>query len=105
MERSAWRPSRASRPTVPRSWSMASARAAAQGVRDPGARRRRLFLVPGGENAWAVLGDGNGELEMGGQRAIGGVDRPVVLAHTDLGAAGVHHRLDRKHHPRLELGT
>ena len=33
------------------------------------------------------------------------VDGPAVVAHADLGAAGVDHRLDRQHHALLQLGA
>src|ERR671937_2289956 len=36
-------------------------------------------LVPGSEDARAVSGDRNGELEMGGQGAVLREDRPVVV--------------------------
>src|SRR4051812_6938792 len=61
--------------------------------------------VPGGEDAGAVLRDGDGELEVGGQRAVGRIDGPVVIAEADVGAARVDHRLDGEHHARLEQGA
>ena len=67
------------------------------------ALRRAVVLVPGREDPRAVGRDGHRELEVGGQRAVLRVDRPAVVAHPDHVAARVHHRLDREHHPLLEL--
>ena len=50
----------------------------------------------------AVAGDRDRELEVGGQRAVLGVDRPVVVAHPHGVAAGRDHRLDGQDHALLE---
>src|SRR4051794_27345746 len=76
--------------------------------RDPvrSARSRRgglrAVLVPRREDARAVRRDGHRELEVGGQRAVLRVDRPVVLGHPDGVPAGGDHRLDREDHALLE---
>src|SRR4051794_37208966 len=43
--------------------------------------QRAVALVPGRQDARPVAGDGDGELEVGRQRAVLGVDRPAVVAH------------------------
>src|SRR3954449_3645962 len=63
-----------------------------------------LSVVPGREHARTVGGDRDGELEVGGQRAVLGEDRPAVVAHADQVAARVDHRLHGQHHALLELG-
>src|SRR5437764_6245917 len=62
-----------------------------------------LILVPGGQDPRPLGGDGDGELEVRGERAVLGVHRPAVIPHTHQRAAGVDHRLDRQHHALLEL--
>src|SRR5215210_7602344 len=53
----------------------------------------------------AVLGDGDGVLEVGREGAVGGVDRPPVpLAHPDAVVAERDHGLYRKGHPRPQPG-
>src|SRR6188508_1896629 len=47
--------------------------------------------VPGGQDARAVPRNGDGVLEVGGQRAVLGVDRPVVRAHPHVVGAHVDH--------------
>src|SRR3954454_22744153 len=83
------RPSRIARPD-PGALALSSRRGEADG------------LVPRGEDPRAAGGDGDRELEVGGQRPVLGVDRPAVVAHADLVAARVDHRLDREAHARLE---
>src|SRR4051794_36201699 len=63
-----------------------------------------LGQMPGREDARAVPRNGDSVLEVGGQRAILGVDRPVVRAHPHVVGSDVHHGLDREHHALLELG-
>src|SRR3954453_5521810 len=62
----------------------------------------RAELVPGREDARAVRRDGHRELEVGGQRAVLRVDRPVVLGDPDGVPAGGDHGLDREDHALLE---
>src|SRR5215218_6774803 len=64
-----------------------------------------LLLVPGCEDAGAVVGDGDRELEMRGEGAVRGVNGPVVVAQAHVRAARIDHGLDREDHPRLELGS
>src|SRR4051794_17566821 len=75
-----------------------------------GSARNRNFaslvaLVPGGEDARALRGNCDGELEVGCQRVVFGVDGPAVVAHPHQRAAGVDHRLDRQDPPLLQLRT
>src|SRR3954465_12115774 len=63
-----------------------------------------LGQMPGREDAWPVPRNGDSVLEVGGQRAVLGVDRPVVRPHPHMMGSDVHHRLDGEHHPLLELG-
>ena len=65
-------------------------------------RRGGLGLVPGRENPRPGRGDRDRELEVRGERAVLGVDRPPVVAHPHLVAPGVDHRLDGQHHPLLQ---
>src|ERR687886_2762856 len=65
--------------------------------------RLSLGHMPGREDARPVPRNGDGVLEVGGQRAVLGVDRPVVRAHADVVRSNVHHRLDCEHHALLEL--
>src|SRR3954447_23692677 len=67
-------------------------------------QRFRLAQMPGGEDARTVPRNGDGVLEVGGERAVLGVDRPVVRAHAHVVGTHVHHRLDGEHHALLELG-
>src|SRR3954449_4310980 len=64
--------------------------------------RLGVRLVPRRQDPRTVGGDGDRELEMGGQGAVLGVDRPAVVAHPDLVAAGVHHRLHGEDHALLQ---
>src|SRR5664279_969540 len=57
----------------------------------------------GGQDLRSVLGDGDAVLEVGGQRAVPGHDRPVVGQHHRLVAAHGEHRLDRETEARLKL--
>src|SRR4051794_15777852 len=50
------------------------------------------------QDARPVRRDGHGVLEMGGQRGIGGRDRPLVVVDVDVRGAGGDHRLDRDRH-------
>src|SRR4051812_17834240 len=47
----------------------------------------------------AVLGNGDGVLEMGRQAAVGGLHGPSVAHEHGAGTAGVHHGLDGEHVP------
>src|SRR5271163_1143156 len=58
--------------------------------------------VPRGEHARTVGGDGDGEFEVRGQRAVLGEDGPAVAGHADPRTPGRGHRLDRQHHALLE---
>ena len=73
--------------------------------RAAGQRGVAVLHVPGREDARPVGGDGDGELEVGGQRAVLGVDRPAVVAHAHAVAPGVDHRLDGEDHALLEQGA
>src|SRR5579885_1881466 len=55
------------------------------------------------EDPRAVGGDGHRVLEVGGERPVGGGDRPLVLVDVDVRLARGDHRLDRDRHPLLEL--
>src|SRR5215212_11178762 len=68
-------------------------------------QRLCLAQVPGGEDARTVPRNGDSVLEVGRQRAVLGVDGPVVRAHAHVVRSHVHHRLDREDHPLLELGS
>src|SRR5205085_5772733 len=48
--------------------------------------------VRGGQHARAVLGDGDGVLEVGRQRAVGGAHGPAVGLDVDVGRALIDHR-------------
>src|SRR5919197_4166521 len=54
--------------------------------------------VCGGEDARAVLRDGDGVLEVGGEGAVGARDRPLVLVEHDVGPSRGDHGLDREGH-------
>ena len=47
-----------------------------------------------GEDLGAVVGDGDGVLEVGGAAAVGGDDGPAVVEHSVSARAGVDHGLD-----------
>ena len=68
--------------------------------------RRRSALavlqVPRRQDPRPLGGDGDGELEVGGQRAVLGVDRPAVVAHAHAVAPGVDHGLDGEDHALLQ---
>src|SRR5919197_4087032 len=66
-------------------------------------RRPLGVLVPGGEDSGPLGGDRHGELEVGGQRAVLGEDRPVVVAHAHAVAPGGDHGLDGQHHALLQV--
>src|SRR5579862_5989145 len=59
-------------------------------------------LVPRCEDPGSRGRDRDGELEMGRQRPVLGVDRPVVIGDPDAVAARGDHRLDGQDHPLLE---
>src|SRR5918911_5696906 len=61
-----------------------------------------VLEVPRREDPRAVRGDGDRELEVRGERAVLGVDRPAVVAHPHHVAPGGDHGLDREHHPLLQ---
>src|SRR6267143_582414 len=54
------------------------------------------------ENVGAVVGDGDGVLEVRGQAAVGGHRRPAVVEHPDLPRPQGDHGLDGQHHAGLE---
>src|ERR1700729_3063023 len=56
-------------------------------------------LVPGGQDPRPLGSDRDRELEVGGERAVLRVDRPVILADADAVAPGGDHRLRREHPP------
>src|SRR5581483_810253 len=62
-------------------------------------------LVPGRQDPRPARGDRDRELEVGGQRAVLRVDRPLILADPHGVPAGRDHRLDGEHHPLLERNT
>src|SRR5205823_1314338 len=51
----------------------------------------------------AVLGEGDGVLEVGREAPVGGDDRPAVVEQERSGGADVDHGLHREHVPHLEL--
>src|SRR6266545_3680863 len=59
-------------------------------------------LRQSGQDLGAVLGDRDGVLEVGGEAAVGGDRRPVVLEHAHLPGSRSHHGLDGQDHPGLE---
>src|SRR5439155_14112468 len=59
------------------------------------ARKTRSTGRPGGENFWAVFGDGDGVLEVRREALVGGDHRPTVGQETGPPVAHVDHRLDR----------
>src|SRR5277367_1870481 len=85
---------------VPRAWPFCSLAAAGRRCRATLALGRRQ--VPRSQDAGALAGDGHGELEVGGQRAVLREDRPAVAGHADPGTSGGGHRLDREHHALLK---
>ena len=62
-------------------------------------------LVIGGKNHWAVIGDGDGVLVVGRGSPVTGDNSPTVTEGSALIGAHGDHRLDREHHPRLELNA
>src|SRR5690348_14411127 len=75
---------------IPVSWSLIGRpRPALGGVGE--------YLVPG-------LGDTHGVLELRRERAVLGNGGPAVREDLHLEAAGIHHRLYREEHARLEHG-
>src|SRR4030095_7281744 len=66
--------------------------------------RRAGHLFGPRENQRTVGGDSDGVLEMGRWTAIGGFGYPLV-AHADLGTAGIHHRFDGDDHAFLQART
>src|SRR5215813_3072220 len=59
--------------------------------------------LDGREDLGAVLGDGDGVLEMGRECAVGRIHRPAVLLHVHVAAAEREHRLDGEAHAGLQL--
>src|SRR3954464_4706163 len=57
------------------------------------------------EDLGAVLGDGDGVLEVGAELAVGGDDRPPVGEDPGLGGADVDHGLDGEDVADPELGS
>src|SRR6185312_15525062 len=57
------------------------------------------------QNLGAVVGDGEGMLELRRAPAVGGADDPAILAQPGLWAAFVEHRLDGEDHARANLGA
>src|SRR4051812_9168160 len=99
------RPSRSPSPpsAVPfRGWFFGLHQRPSRRARLRSSRRGGLALVPRGEDPRPLRRDGDGELEVGGERAVLGVDRPAVVAHADHVAAGGDHRLDGEDHAVLE---
>src|SRR3954466_2965095 len=76
----------------------------AAGMRQPRGSGGRLggVFVPGRQDPRAGGRDRHGELEMGGQRAVLGVERPPVGPRADTVAPGGDHGLDRQGHPLLQ---
>src|SRR5918998_628851 len=69
----------------------------------PKGRVSPALTAVGGEHPRAVLGDGQGVLEMGRERAVRGVDRPPVpLAEAYVVATERDHGLYREGHPGKE---
>src|SRR5262249_38976181 len=54
------------------------------------------------EDVPALFGNGDRVLEVGGEAAVGGDRRPVVLQHPHLPRPHRDHRLDREHHAFLQ---
>src|SRR5215212_3265273 len=95
------RTSRAGRSqTAPSATMKSSKRAQARAGYSGG--RAAAVLVPRRQHARAIGGDGDRELEVGGERAVLREDRPVVVGHPHLVTASCDHRLDRQHHPLLQ---
>src|SRR5438046_1227959 len=68
----------------------------------PSPRSREGVKCPFGEHDRPLFCDSDGVLKVGGQRSVGGADRPAVGLHVDLVGAGVDHGLDRQRHAGLE---
>src|SRR3954454_3842406 len=62
-----------------------------------------LFEVPRSQDPRAFRGDRHRVLEVGRQRPVLAVDRPVVGRHADRVVADGHHRFDGQNHALLEL--
>src|SRR5436305_8660029 len=60
-------------------------------------RRSAGRLVPRRQHPWAICGYGDRELEVRGERSVGGVDRPMVVCEAHVVAPGRDHRLDGEH--------
>ena len=66
-------------------------------------RKRHSTSVSATQHHRTVIGDGDRMLEMGGEATIFGHSRPaVIFEHFDLGAPGVHHRLDGEDQPGFQ---
>src|SRR5205823_5094642 len=72
----------------------------------PVRRTKRSSGRPRRRSRWpAVVENGHGMLEVGGQRPVFGHHRPLVVQGADVRAADVHHRLDGECHSGHEPGA
>src|SRR5687768_6652063 len=75
-----------------------------RGSMRPSRGSARLLEMPWRADARAVRRDRDRVLEVSGEGAVAGVDRPVVVAHADRVAARGDHGLEGEHHALLEDG-